>query len=335
MKKETTLKELAKIANLSANTVSKALNDRAGVNPETRKYVKQLAEQYHYRPNMMARTMRGAQSNLIGTLVSDITDNFFIQLLSGVEEVTKDVMPIIIGNTCEDAKKQRSCLDLLLSYHCKNIIITPVHGDETFVSLLKSEGVNFVIADRTIPGTDDCNQVSINIRQDAYRAVEHLIRCGHRRIAIINQLSSVSTETDRTRGYEDALSAYQIPINPAYIRLCPDARRAGLACRELLSLSEPPTALFLAKDMLALEAVSAIYDMNLNIPRDVSVILYGTPEWSQSFRPQFTCMERAVRDIGRTAARILLDKMNKTVGSRPVHITFDSKLILRDSVRIL
>ena len=335
MRGETTLKELAQMANLSVNTVSRALNDRDGVNPETRKFVKELAQKYHYRPNMMARSMRGAQNNLLGTLVGDITDNFFVQLLAGVEEITGEHMPIIIGNTCEDVRKQQEWLELLLSYHCKNIIITPVQEDSSFIKLLQEEKVNFVIADRTIKGADDCNQVSIDIRRDAFRAVEYLIRCGHRRIGIINQLSRVSTETDRTLGYREALQEYHIPENPAYIRLCHDGHEAGKAAFELMSLTEPPTALFLAKDTLAIEAVSALYSMDLCIPDDVSVFLYGCPEWSQALRPRFTCMEREVKDIGRMSARIILDKLNGTGSSRPINIMFESKLLIRDSVKML
>lgn len=335
MRGETTLRELAQIANLSVNTVSRALNDRDGVNEETRKFIKELAKKHHYRPNMMARSMRGAQNNLLGTLVGDITDNFFIQLLSGVEEITGEHMPIIIGNTCEDVRKQREWLELLLSYHCKNIIITPVQEDASFIKLLQDEKVNFVIADRTIKGADDCNQVSFDIRRDSFRAVEYLIQCGHRRIGIINQFSNLSTETDRTLGYREALQEYLIAENPAYIRHCRDGREADAAAREMLSMENPPTALFLAKDVLALDAVSAIYGMDLRIPDDVSVFLYGRPEWSQALRPRFSCMEREVKEIGRMSAKIILDKLNGKGSTRPANIMFESKLLIRDSVKMI
>ena len=113
------------------------------------------------------------------------------------------------------------------------------------------------------------------------------------------------------------------------------AREAGVAVRELMSMPEPPTALFLAKDVLALDAVSALYNMDLRIPDDVSVFLYGCPEWSQALRPRFTCMEREVKDIGRMSARIILDKLNGNGSTRPINIMFESKLLIRDSIRML
>lgn len=331
-----TLKELARLANLSVNTISRALNDRDGVSPETRRQVKELAQQYHYRPNMMARSMRGASSNMVGVLLCDLSDSFFVKLLSGVEEeLARASMPILIGNANENAARQRECLELFLSYHCKDIIIAPVVGDTTFLDFLRAEGVNFVLADRTQPDLTDCNQVDINIRRDAFRAVEHLIRCGHRRIAIVNQLSTVFTETERTAGYQDALQAYGLAEDPALIRCCRSPKEAAAACAELMSLPHPPTALFLAKDTLAMSAVSRLYSLGLHIPDDVSVLIYGNPEWATFQRPWLSCMERSIQDIGRTSARILIERMKVKRPLDPLHISFDSNLILRDSIRIL
>lgn len=336
MKGETTLKEIASLAGLSINTVSRALNNRSGVNEKTRSYIKELAEKYHYRPNMMARTMRGVQNTLLGTIVSDINDQFFVSLLSGIEEeATKASMPIIIGNTSEDMKKQNDCLELLLSYHCKNIIITPVQCNSYFVEMLRREDVHFVVLDRVLRDVTDINQVSINNLNDSYRAVEYMIKCGHRRIAIINQDSNIPTESDRTLGYMNALSDNGIPCNPAYVRLCPDAYSAGLASRALMELENPPTAIYLAKDRLALEAVSALYSLNKNIPDDVSIFIYGSPEWIQLMHLNITCMERPIQDIGRMAARILIDRLNGSRGSEPTNTILDSKLVIRDSVKML
>ena len=336
MKGEITLRDLSRIANLSINTISRALNDQDGVSESTRVYVKKLAAEHNYRPNMMARSMRGMQSSLIGTLVGDITDQFFVELLSGVEEeVAKEAMPIIIGNTGENLKKQKESLDLLLSYGCKNIIITPVHGDRAFIDELTEAHVAFVIADRTIECMPKLNQVSINNRQDLYRATEYLIQCGHKHIAIVNQRSSILTETDRVAGYEQAMAAHGLEHPDSYVLNGRDAAHAAKLCTALLSQPERPTALLIAKDTLALSVVSAIYELGLSIPNDLSVLIYGSPEWSQTLRPYFTCMERAVKDIGRTSARILIDRMRGAGGTSPINITFDSSLKIRDSVRII
>lgn len=336
MKGETTLRDLAALAGVSVNTISRALNNREGVNPNTKARILQLAQEHNYRPNIMARTMRGVQSSMIGALIGDITDNFFVQLLSGVEEEAgRESMPIIIGNTGEDARKQRESLDLLLSYGCKNIIITPVDADPGFVKTLREARCSFVITDRTIEGMEDCHQVSINNRRDAYRAVEYLIQCGHRRIAILNQRSTVATETDRTTGYREAMQAHGIQVPDSHVVASRSRNSVGRDVRALLEGEGRPTALFIAKDTLALPAVAAINDCGLSIPEDLSVFIYGSPEWSQSLHPYFTCMERAVKDLGRTSARILISRMQGGEMAGPVNIQFDSNLVVRDSVRMI
>lgn len=285
---------------------------------------------------MMARTMRGAPNNLVGVLLCDLTDGFFVKLLSGVEEeLSRAGMPILIGNASEQLSRQQECLELFLSYHCKNIIIAPVAGDASFIDFLRREGVNFVIADRTFPEAGGCNQVDINIRRDAFRAVEHLIRCGHRRIGLINQQSDVFTETERTAGYREALAAYGLAEDASLMRHCRTGRDAAEACRALMSLDQPPTALFLAKDMLAMDAVSALYALGKRIPEDVSVLVYGDPDWATFQRPWLSCMQRSIQDIGRTSARILIERANAPRAQEPLHISFDSNLVLRDSIRIL
>ena len=336
MKDEITLRDLSRIAGLSINTISRALNGQDGVSDRTRAYVKTLASEHNYRPNMMARSMRGRQSNIIGTLVGNIMDQFFVQLLAGVEEeVAREAMPIIIGNTDENLQRQKASLDLLLSYGCRNIIITPVHGDHAFIDELTRARVSFVIADRAIERMPKLNQVSINNRQDLFRATEYLIQCGHRKIAIVNQHSAILTETERVAGYEQALAAHGIARSGSYVLNGRNAAHAAQLCTELFSRPERPTALLIAKDTLALSAVSAIYELGLAVPNDLSVLIYGSPEWSQTLRPYFTCMERTVKDIGRTSARILIDKMKGEGGTGPVNITFDSSLKIRDSVRII
>ncbi|GHU73697.1 LacI family transcriptional regulator [Clostridia bacterium] len=338
MKSCTTLRDLSRMANVSVNTISRALNDRNGVNPQTKARILNLAELHNYRPNLMARGMRIAQSRLIGTIVGDISDPFFVQLLSGIEEeASREQMPIIIGNTAEDAYKQQTNLELLLSYGCRNIVITPVDTGLAFLDTLREVDAQCVIADRVPIDAPDCDCVAINIRRDSARATEYLIQCGHRRIALLNQRSDLRTETDRTAGYLDAMRERGLPVNDLWVAHCTGRESAGRSMRRILDLpeAERPTAVFIAKDTLALDAVTAVYDSGLHIPDDLSVVLYGSPEWSQRLRPYFTCMVRAVSDIGRISARILIAKMRGEKTAAPVSILFDSSLVVRDSVRMI
>jgi len=338
VRKEVTLKDLAKMANLSANTISCALNGKPGVSQETRERVLRLADEYNYRPNMMARSMRGARTKMFGVLVGDITDVFFVELLSGVEEVArKESMVIMIGNTNNDPKQEAEGLDTLLSYQCENIIITPTGVDCQILEKLRNAGVNYAIADRTYDGVMGYNQVSIDNRQDAVDAVQYLVNCGHTRIAICNQFSDIPTETDRTAGYRDALADNDILIRPEYEMFIKKKSDIPTACRALMALPEPPTAVFIAKDTLSMQVVSALTEMGLGIPDDVSVVIYGCPEWSQAFRPHITCMLRPVSEVGRIAAELIMDdiRASNSARSNSACIKLKSVLMEKDSVKRL
>lgn len=336
MKKTITLGDLAKMANVSMNTVSRALNGRRGIGEATRRKIVALADEYDYHPNINARTMRGLESPLIGIIVGDMEDPFFVQLLSGIEECAwNEGMSIIIGNSSEDPEKQRLCIEHLLSYGCKNLIITPVNDDREPMERLLRKNIRLVLADRLVKDPSIFHRVSINIRMDAKRSVEYLIQCGHRRIAIVNQKSNIDTEIDRTKGYVDALNAYGIPLRDEYTLSCLDPADAGRAVTRLMKLEEPPSALFVAKDRLALHVVSALNEMSISIPNDISVILYGKPDWSQTFHPFFTCMDRPVKEIGRTAARVVISKIKEKNDDSVVNIVYDSHLVIKDSVKIL
>jgi LacI family transcriptional regulator len=329
-----TLKELSGIANLSANTISRALNGKPGVNSETRKYILDLAKKHNYFPNMAARSMRGIKNNMIGTLVGDLTDPFFVELLAGVEEeATKHSMQLMIGNTAELAEKQRSLLNAFISYNCKNIIITPVNNDKRILNYLHHEGINFVIADRIVEGAEKYDQVAINNYGDSFRAVDYLLRHGHRDIMMVNQRSGILTETDRTKGYLNALAQNGIKPRREYIKLIPMKHKHFSLVNDLKKMKKMPSALFIAKDTLALDTVSSLYEAGLTIPNDISIILYGSPEWSRRLKPVLSCMLRPVREIGRSAVKVLLEKTRAFHPLPPAHILLDSILQEQDSIR--
>jgi len=330
------LKDLAKMANLSANTISCALNGKPGVSPETRERILRLADECSYRPNMMARSMRGAQTKMFGVLVGDINDAFFVELLSGVEEVAKkESMVIMVGNTNNDPQNEAEGLDMLLSYRCENIIITPSGVDAVILDKLRAAGVNFVIADRTYEGATDCNQVSIDNRRDSVDAVQYLIDCGHKRIAIVNQFSDIPTETDRTTGYREALAANGISARAEYEVFVHKKSEIVGRCAGLMSLNEPPTAIYIAKDTLSMQVVSSLTALGCSIPENVSVLVYGCPEWSQAFRPYMTCMVRPVTDVGRIAAEIAMRNIQSGGNAESACVKLRSVLMEKDSVRYL
>jgi LacI family transcriptional regulator len=340
--KKPTLKEIALLTNTSINTVSRALNGKEGVNKKTRELIMRVAAERRYRPNMLARSMRGSATNLLGIIVGDISNTFFVRLLEGIEEVTnREDITMAIGNSSENPGKESKYVDAFLSYQCAGVIITPVAGNYATIYKLKEENVNFVVLDRPLPEDLACDHVVINNKGDSIRAVEHFIHCGHKDIAIINPLFKLQTEQDRYLGYEEALKKHGIDVRPEYVKICESPQGAYQACLELIALPRRPSAVFIARNTFGLGVISAISDAGLHIPEDFSVILFGDPEWASVFKPTLTCVQQPIREMGQMGANILINRLNRlkngddNEGLSYKSISLDSKLVLRESVSII
>ncbi len=336
MKKAVTLNDIAKAANVSMNTVSKVLNGKGVISESTRKKILSIAQEYDYHPNISARTMRGVESPLIGVVVSDMEDPFFVQVISGIEErAWKEGMSIIIGNSAEDLEKQRLCIENHLSYGCRNMIVMPVDEDPAPMRALQEKNIRLVLADRLVKCESEFHMVTVDNKKGAFDACEYLIGMGHTKIAIINQQSAVTTETDRTDGYKEALKKHGITVRDEYVRLAKNEEEAAQAAAQLMSLPDKPTALFIAKDRLSLHVVRALNEIGVSFPDDLSIMIYGCPHWSQTFRPYFTCMQRPIKEIGITAAEMIID-MIKNGTEQVVHQKyFCASLMERDTVKKL
>ncbi|MDR1440224.1 MAG: substrate-binding domain-containing protein [Clostridiales bacterium] len=271
---------------------------------------------------------------MLGVIVGDITDRFFVELISGVEEeAVKDSMILIIGNTGESSARQQSQLDMLLSYSCRDFVIAPVDESPSLIEMLRGEKANFVIADRIITEAVDFDQVGINNRLDSFRAVEYLLERGHRNIMIVNQLSELRTETDRTKGYLEAMRSWGAPVREEHICQFTSQANIGKLAYDIQRMAHRPTAIYIAKDTLALATVSALSAGGIRVPEDISVILYGNPDWSQKLTPAFTCMERPVKELGRMAVRIIMQNRSGARAVRSERILLDSRLVIQNSVR--
>lgn len=334
-KSDFNLKELAQLTNFSINTVSRALNNKEGVSRETRELIEKIARENNYRPNFLARSMRVKQTNLIGVLVGDIYNKFFINLLNGAEgEANKESMSIIIGNSNENIDKERKNIDAFMSYRCSGIAISPVSTNSEIIKRLKEENANFVVFDRPVTENIKCDQVSINNEDDSFEAIKYLIDCGHERIGIINSEMLLQTEYDRLLGYKRALESNNIEIDNNMIVISKNKEDAFKSCLNLLLSKSRPTALFVAKESLGLSIISAVMHLGLKVPNDISVIIYGDPEWASIFHPCITCVKRPVSEMGKIGVRILINKLRDIDTKEFKNIKLDSQLIIRESVKI-
>jgi len=191
-------------------------------------------------------------------------------------------------------------------------------------------GIPTVCVDRRLnhPLAD---QVVVDNRQGAFAAVEHLITRGHRRIGMITGLLHISTGRERKLGYEQALGAHQIPVRPEFLREGDNQQATGLVLAEqLLSLPEPPTALFISNNLMAMGAIRAIRTRSLRIPQDVAIISFDDTPWAEVLSPPLSVVSQPTYELGRAATDLLLRRLiNRNIPVASVELK--PRLILRES----
>jgi len=328
-----TLEDVAREADVSVSTVSRALNDSEKVHPDTKAHVKAVAEELGYRPSRVARRLRltDGKASLLGLVIPDIQNPFFADVTRGVEDVAQtNDYGLLLSNSDEDAEKQRLALDILRTEDVDGVIVPPVSTDDPAVMQLIEDGIAVVCVDRRLRDARVDTILSDN-RQGAYEAVSHLIDLGHERIGFIGGIPHISTLTERREGYEQALRDHGLPVDPTLI-LEGDVRRerGKVFAEQLLSLERPPTALFTGNNLTTLGALAALNENGVSVPDEMAVVGYDDVPWPMALNPPPTVVDQPGYEMGRRAADILLERLRAPNRSSTT-VTLQPKLIVRRS----
>ncbi len=314
------IQDVAKHAGVSIATVSRVLNDSAPVKDEVRKRVEAAIEALSYRPNPAARSLRSNKSRIIGLLVSDIQNPFFMGLIRGVEdEALKNEYSVILCNSNESPPRERQYLDVLYMERVAGVIVVPTSenlGEET-LKRFRERGVPIIAVDRRVKDPSIDAVLSDSIR-GAHEAVGHLIANGYKRIGIITGPESVTTGRERLESYRQTLISAGIAPNSELERIGNFTIESGYALTEqLLDLTPRPDALFIANNMMTLGALNAIHARGLRVPDDVAIVSYDYTQWAEPGPVSITSVMQPARELGSTAALRLFQRLrNPEVRSR-------------------
>ena len=328
-----TLKDVAREADVSVSTVSRALNDSEKVHPDTKEHVKKVAEELGYMPSRVARRLRlqKGKASLLGLVIPDIRNPFFADVTRGVEDVAQaHDYALLISNSDEDAEKQRLALEILQTEDVDGVIVPPVGTHDPAIKTLIDSGIAVVCVDRRLQNARVDTILSDN-RKGAYEAVSHLIELGHERIGFIGGVPHISTLTERREGYEQALRDHGLPVDPALIREGDVRREQGRVFTEqLLALDRPPTALFTGNNLTTLGALAALNERGVAVPDEMALVGYDDVPWPMALNPPPTVVDQPGYEMGRRAAEILLERLQSPDRS-PTTVTLQPKLIVRRS----
>jgi LacI family fructose operon transcriptional repressor len=324
------IKEVADAAGVSTATVSRVLADKPHVRPEIRERVLAAVETLNYRPNRVARSLRVQQSNTIGLIVADIQNPFFTSVSRAVEDTAyKRGLSVFLCNTDENSDKEAMYLNLMLDENVAGVILAPTRQTADAFADMVNLDIPTVVIDRRVRGVE-IDSVLIDNVEAAYKIVEHLIADGRRRIGALFGIGS-TTGRERREGYIRALQDHSLKPSPDLASFVNAKEEEGYkAVMRLLSLPEPPDAIFTSNALLSAGAFRAIRESKLAIPDQIAFASFDETTWTSLVEPGITVIEQPTYEIGQTAAELLFKRLEEP--SRPTReIILKGKLIIRQS----
>jgi LacI family repressor for deo operon, udp, cdd, tsx, nupC, and nupG len=301
--------DIARKLGVSPATVSRALSDTGLVAEPTLSRIRDEARALNYRPNVSARNLRTRRSKAVLMVVRDVGNPFYLEVLKGVEAAAREAgYAVLMGNTENDPERESGFFDMLRDGQADGmVLITGKLPQSKRYRDGLADNLPVVVALETIEGSG-LPHIQIDNRLAAADAVRHLIDLGHTRIAHISGPLLESMSALRLQGFRDAMAAAGLPIPPSYEPHGDFSLAAGKRlCQDLLSLAEPPTAIFAANDEMAFGAIAAAHRAGLSVPADLSVIGFDDIYLSEAFQPALTTISQPRADVGRAAMTVLLD----------------------------
>jgi len=319
-----TIRDIARLAGVSTATVSRVLNHKPDVDPETRQRVMQVVSEHRYVPSVTASSLAGGKSRLLGALTPSLTWPLMPHIMQGIAEVIEQTDYELVLYSISHRIDRSALIDRILEAHLIDGLIAiypdgvaraessenPERAASRHLGELFQQGFPVVILDdQSLPGQTPW--VGPDNRIGAYEATRHLIRLGHRRIAHIQGPTHYQCSHDRFEGYRQALTEAGIAVDPAYVArgdfTTPGSYSAAAA---LLALPERPTAIFAANDQMAYGAFLVAKAQGLRIPDDLAVIGFDDIELSAHIQPALTTVRQPFEQMGKMAAELLLTLVN-------------------------
>jgi LacI family transcriptional regulator len=314
-------------------TVSRVINHSDRVSPETRRRVEEAIAELGYVPSRLARGLSRQRTGTLAVIVPDVANPFFTAIVRAAEEVARRAdYHVILGDTRADLSVEREVVEDLIALRVEGTLIAPV-SDRSVAHLrrLAEFGVPFVLVDRTVPGVD-ADVILGDSAGGARRLVEHLLSLSHRRIGFIVEPDEVSTARERRAGYEAALSAAGIALDPELVvetTADPVGGRTGMT--RLLGLEQRPSAVFTVNNLVALGAIEAVRAAGLEVPGDVALVCFDDIEYASRLYPFLTAMEQPAQMFGALGAQLLLDRIEGRAPERRNEVVLPGEFIVRKS----
>lgn len=330
-----TQSDIAKELNVSRITVSKALNDHSDISVDMKRRVKETAERLGYIPHFHARNLQSKKTQTIGVVVPDVSNSFFSFVIHGIMDAAQESgHHIILTVSRENAAIEKQNIMNLLSMRVDGLLVA-VSNETTNASIfetVKRTETPLVFFDRVIKNSN-FSSVGINDYKAAVDLVQHLVNCGYRKIAHLAGNRKIQIGRDRCRGYTDVLTSNNLEQRREWLIEGGLTRTAGYnGCKQLLTCSELPEAIYVANDRIAQGAYSALQEAGLQIPNDIGIAGFGHVEFAELLSPALSIINVSPHSLGQQAMKLLVKEINNP-DLKKRHIKIAADLQIKDSTR--
>lgn len=327
------IKEIAKKAGVSVATVSRVLNHPENVAEETKNRIRSVMEESDYTPNWFARGLNMKKTNTLGLIIPDMLNPEYMEIAKGVEDVAHQKNCTILMCNCEnDIEKERRYADIFLKRRIDGIVLIS--------SLLKNEDIE-EFKKQSIPvvsigensSLTGIGKVTIDCREAAKKAVEHLIKNGRKEIAFLYGKMPLKENCEKLEGYKDALKEKGIDVKKEYfVETENNAEDGYLTVKKFMAKKRRPNAIFASSDTLAIGAVACLRDSGIKVPEDVAVVGFDNIQMSKMIEPKLTTVDKPMHKMGVVGARLLFDIIDEENSESREEM--NSEIMLRCKLKI-
>ena len=326
-----TMKDIARLAQVSTSTVSHVINGSRFVSDEIREKVMRIVVELNYTPSYIARSLKVKATKTIGLLVTATNNPFFSEVMAGVEQYCqKNQYNLIIATTGGDAKRLQQNLQTLIHKQVDGVLL--MCGDSRFQADMElTVSLPLVVMDWWFTELN-ADKILDNSEHGGYLATKSMVDAGHQKIGIITGNLRKSVAKNRLQGYKKALSEANIVLNPDWIVESHFDFEGGIVgTQKLLSLSDRPTAIFCCSDTIAIGAYQAIQNQGLRIPQDISIMGYDDIELARYLFPSLSTISQPKAELGKLAVETLLQRIQEPNENYRT-LVLEPTCILRESI---
>ncbi|GAA1374694.1 LacI family DNA-binding transcriptional regulator [Streptomyces beijiangensis] len=331
------IKDVARAAGVSVGTVSNVINRPEAVAARTRARVLSAIDRLGYVRSESARQLRAGHSRIMGLLVLDMGNPFFVDVARGAERAAREAgLGVMVCNSAQSADEEAEYLAHFAEQRVRGVLLTPADATGRNIEAFRRHGIPFVLVDRVSDDTTECS-VSVDDVLGGALAVRHLVDAGHRSLAYVSGPPSLNQVRDRRTGALKALSA--AGLGPDALRELPTERLDVASGRDagarLLGLSRRPTAVFCANDLLALGVLQAMFAAGVDVPGELAIVGYDDIEFAAAAAIPLTSVRQPAVTLGALAAELLLAETETETGDGQPHehrrVILKPELVVRRS----